>query len=231
MADGSIGGLMQQSGLSIPKISGAGLTSVLIWTFVALIVVIALGGAFFMYYQRVKFNKRVYWWKSISGRNVCVNFKKPYMAKLERVGFGGDYWFFIKDLKKRMPRPKIWITDNVVFLFEREDGEVVDWQPGNIDKLMKESGAYYVDEDMRLQRLGIQKNLDNRLVKQGFWKQYGATIMMVIFILAVTIALVVLFKEMKEIPPALTESAKAISEMANAIKDMQLGGGGGMKPL
>jgi hypothetical protein len=55
--------------------------------------------------------------------------------------------------------------------------------------------------------------------------------MMVIFILAVTIALVVLFKEMKEIPPALTESAKAISEMANAIKDMQLGGGGGMKPL
>jgi hypothetical protein len=91
---------------------------------------------------------------------------------------------------------------------------------GDIDEQMKQAGAYYVDEDMRLQRLGIQKNLNNRLTKESFWSKYGTTIMMVIFCVIVTICLVMLFKELRAFPPAMTDASSSIRDMALAVKDL-----------
>jgi CHASE3 domain sensor protein len=110
--------------------------------------------------------------------------------------------------------------NNTFWFYEREDGEWINFELDDIDAQMRKAGAYFVDEDMRLQRLGIAKNLAERLIKETFWQKYGTTIMLVIFCLVVTICLVVLFQKMQGNWQSAKETAVAIEHMASATEQM-----------
>ena len=84
-------------------------------------------------------------------------------GQFARIGKAGDYWCKLKKFKKTLPRPRRQVEKNTYWFYEREDGEWVNFTLNDFDDGMKKAGAYFVDEDMRLQRLGIQKNLQERL--------------------------------------------------------------------
>ena len=137
-----------------------------------------------------------------------------YMA----FGMAGDKLMKLKKLKKFIAPPQIQSGKNLYFLYEREDNELINFSMTDIDTEQKKAGAYYVDTDMRMQRLGIEKNLRERLQKVGFFEKYGQTIAGVIFVIMVTVSLVVLFSKLKDVTVALDGMAGSVSAMANAIE-------------
>lgn len=223
----AVSGVLADTGISIPKISLSGIGMWAIYIIGGILV--ACGVAFGVYYvvQYLKWNKKVTLFRKVANRIIPVSTDK---AMFERVGQSGDYWLKTQKLKKTLPRPKIEMGKNTYWFYEREDGEWINFEMADIDAQMKKAGAYYVDEDMRLSRLGIQKNLQARLLKETFWQKYGTTIMLIIFVLIVTIALVVLFQKMQGNWVSAEKTAQAIEHMAVSVSDMARQIGGGVKP-
>ena len=120
---------------------------------------------------------------------------------------------------------------NEYWFYEREDGEWINFQLADFDEEMKTAGCYFVDEDMRLQRLGIHKNLRDRLQKVTFWQKYGGMIMSIAFILVVTICFVVLFNKMYNMYHNAGIMATEVKTMAQAVHNLATHQGSGMVPV
>jgi len=212
-----LGEALSTSGFSIPSLSMGGVfKGVLI---IAIIIIIAggLGFATWLYISKKKYNKTIEVYKKINNKFVLDGI---YKGSFQRVSMEGDYWLHIKGLKKYAPRPTIQIAKNRYWYAEREDGELINFGLGDIDFQMRESKVFYVDEDMRLKRVSISNILKSRYQEGGFWKKYGAYLIFAMFMILVTVLLIVLFKEMRELPSALTTAAESISEMAQAVQTM-----------
>ena len=227
-AGAQVGNLLGEAGISIPKFNSS---TIMTWGIYIIGGILLAGGVIFGIYllmNYLKWNKKITLFRRVANRIIPVSHDK---AMFERIGQSGDYWLKTQKLKKTLPRPKIEMGVNTFWYFEREDGEWINFELADIDAQMKKAGAYYVDEDMRLQRLGIQKNLSARLIKETFWQKYGTTIMLIIFVMIVTICLVVLFQKMQGNWTAATSSAQAIEHMAAAVEQMAKNIGGGLKTV
>lgn len=231
-AGSAIGTALSDAGIGIPKISMSGIG---FWVMViggAIIVCAVVGFAAYYILQMLKWNKTVRLFKKVGNRYIPVSSDK---AMFERVGTSGDYWLKTKKYKKTLPRPTIEMDKNTYWYYERSiDGEWINFEFGDIDEQMKQAKIHFIDEDMRLSRLGIQKNLKDRLIKETFWAKYGTTIMLIIFVLIVTIALVVLFQKMQANWVAATSAAVAVEHLAASVE--QIGKniqnmGGGTRPV
>lgn len=210
--------IMTQAGIEIPKMAEMG--NWIVYFLIAIVGAILLALIIYMIIAHLKFNKKIILFKRVAGVIIPVGFDK---AILERIGLAGDTWLRTRKWKKILPRPKIEMEKSVYWYFEREDGEWINFSLGDLDEDMKKADAYYVDEDMRLQRLGIQRNLKDRFDKVGFWDKYGAQIMMVLFMLIVTICLIIIFNKINDLVKALPQLAQALESLANAIKSNQTG--------
>lgn len=171
----------------------------------------------------LKYNKRVKLFRKI-GNNIELAFVDR--AMFARVGIAGDYWCKLHKAKKILPRPRIQMERNTYWFYEREDGEWINFSLEDIDK--KIGKVNLVDEDMRLQRLGIQKNLNERFMKVTFWQRYGGMIISIIYVLIVTICFVVLFREMDGAWAGAATMAEAVRDMAVDVRNLGLQTGSGV---
>lgn len=114
------------------------------------------------------------------------------------VGRAGDKLFFLRKKKKYLPPPTIQMGRNEWWYWEREDGELINIGLQNLDDVHRRLGVKFIDTDMRMQRLGIEKNLTYRLQKQTFWEKYGQTIMAVIYYLVMGIMMIILFMQWRK---------------------------------
>ena len=146
--------LLTQAGFVAPSFSGIG--HWLVYFLVAVVIACLLAIGVFILIINFKFNKKVILFKKVSGKVIPIGKDR---AMLERIGLAGDSWLKTKRFKKILPRPKIEMEKNTYWYFERDDGEWINFSLQDMDEVMKTAKAYYVDEDMRLSRLGIQRNL------------------------------------------------------------------------
>jgi len=217
----------------VPNISTSQLANWGVMFGVAMLVAIGGGILFYWIMTQRKFNNGVVVWKKVGGEVKQV-FKG--IAATERLGDAGDYCFIIKGLNKVLPKPHIQVGAGrglfgarpIYWFFERADGEWINIGMEDIDERQKSAKAYYVDEDMRLQRLGIQKNLRDRFQQLGFWQKYGTMIVMLVFVLVITVCLVIMFKEMNGNWAAAQDAAAAFEKMANSISRLATCSGGGI---
>lgn len=166
----------------------------------------------------LKYNKKIVLFRKVGNKIMPVLRDK---AMFERVGTGGDYWCRMRKFKKILPRPQIQTEKNTFWFFEREDGEWINFSLGDFDKQLKNNANIsYIDEDMRLQRLGIQKNLIARFQKITFWDKYGGTIVFLGFTVIVTVCLVVLFQKMTNAWTQAQMMAAAVRDMAIEVHNM-----------
>ena len=172
------------------------------------------GGIIYYIYTRT-WTEKAEIYKAIGGKLVRVRIDK---AKYRRLGRVGDSVFFIGGKTKRhVGNPTEMIASHTWMFFERKDKELINFGLNDLDAVLKRAGVHFLMEDVRMQRLGIEKNLGDAFKKQSFWDKHGATIMNAIYILIVTISLIVLFSKLVDVSSALEKTANAITEMADAI--------------
>lgn len=220
-------GIGDYIGTKIPSVSASGIGTFLIYLIGGLLLAGLVAFGVYWFIQSLKYNKRLVLFRKIGGKTIPCGEDKGMFA---RVGQAGDFWCKTKKFKKTLPRPRIETGPNTFWFFERSDGEWINFGLSDLDEQMKKAGAYYVDEDMRLQRLGIQKNLLERFKKVTFWDKYGGMIMNVIFLLIVTICLVILFKSMKDNWNVGREMAQAVRDMAIEVANVRTRTGSGIVP-
>ena len=226
------GNLVGALGISKFNIGGGTLGTVLLWIFISILFIgIIVAIVVFIVYKRT-YNQNIHIYKMIGNRPTLALIDK---ARVVRMGAVGDSLFQLRKLKKYIAPPTIQISPNTWWYWQRTaDSELINFTLGDVDEQMRKAGVKYVDTDMRMQRLGIEKNLRDRFEKIGFWSKYGATIMGLVFVIMVTIALVVLFSKLVDVSKALESTAGAIQKMAESIDkfymNTQGGGTSGLVP-
>jgi len=210
--------LLAEAGVNLPNISGGSLANFGLYVLGFFFAVIILGILTWVFIRYKKYNQKILIFRKING--VVMPFGKD-QGWFQRIGKAGDYWCRTLKTKKILPKPTIAMGRNTFWYYIREDGEWINFGVENIDDKMKSAGVYYVDEDMRLQRLGIEKNIRDRFEKkEGFFAKYGGLIVNIFFILIVMVALILLFKEMGGLADKLGNVAGSINKLAEATTNM-----------
>lgn len=226
MVDSSLGGMAQLAGFNMPNMSAIG--NIVVVILISIFIICIFAALIFVIIINNQYNKRIVIFRKINGKITPIDEDKGFF---EKIGMAGDYWLKLKKYKKILSRPKKEIAKNTFWYFEREDGEWLNFILEDIDEKLKIAKAEYIDEDMRLQRLGIEKNLRENFKKQSFWEKWGGTILSVGFILIVTICLVVLFQKLNDLTGAMNGAASSITKLAEATKDLIITKSGGMLPV
>lgn len=221
-----VSSLSDVSGVVAPNMGKVG--KVLMFAGVGLLCgAVLLLGLYFVLLH-LKFNKKIVLFKNVGNKIIPVF---NFTACFERISLTGDYWCKVRKANKILPRPKIEMGRDTFWMYEREDGEWINFCLKDFDEIMKSAGVHYLDEDMRLQRIGIQKHLELRYKKSGFWDKYGTTIMWVTFVIIVTVCLVVLFDRLDGLVEAINKMASSVGSMATNVGDVSARTNSGVVPV
>jgi len=208
------GNILGGMGINFGDLNLGTIGTVFLWGLGIILVGLIIIGIVIYFVNKSKYKQQIWVFKRIGGVPMLHIIDK---ARQVAFGMAGDRLVQMKKMKKFLPPPRIQMGKNIFWFWEREDGEMVNFSLQDIDEVQKKAGAYYVDTDMRMQRLGIEKNLKERLEQQGFFAKYGSTIAGVIFVIMVTVALVVLFSNLKDVATSMDNMASSVNEMAQGI--------------
>jgi len=165
--------------------------------FLAVFVVLMIGGGLFYWVQRKKLKHTIPLYKKIGSRVIRV---ATYKAKDYSISRAGDKLWFVPKVKKYIGVGSLQSGANEYSYFEREDGEWINFELPDIDTQMKVAGVKYIQQDMRSQRIAISNILDQRFAnKQSWWDKYGNLVTYTIFYLVVAISMVVIFYQWSDI--------------------------------
>lgn len=215
MAD--TGAMLQEAGVSLPSMDMSGVGTWIMIFILAVLGAVLVATLIYFLMMNMRFNKRAILFRKIGNRIIPVAEDK---AMFERIGNAGDHWCRTRKLKKYLPRPKIEMGKNTYWFYEREDGEWINFELSDIDDLMRKAGVYFIDEDMRLSRIAISKNLDDRFKKQGFWDKYGNMIVTVVVVLLLTVCLIIVFNKMADLIKMFQSATGTMEHMASAVEMM-----------
>ena len=194
-----------------------------LYIFLALLVAGGGGFLFYRWWTNKTFSQKIKVF-ALMGKQPMLKYEDK--ARIVPVGYAGDKLFIMKKHKRALPPPTIQMGFNEWWYWEREDGELINIGLDNLDKIQRSLGIQFVDTDMRMQRLGIEKNLQFRLQKQNFWDKYGSMIINGVFYVLVTLMLIVLFMQWRKVANAVTETISQISTCNSPTKPAQTGGTG-----
>jgi len=194
---------------------------------IAIIIVIAiviLGLVGFLIYWRSV--KKTYWIK-IHVFRLIGNIPTRvaiYDAREIPFGMAGDkLWkvapsgmFKFKTIKW-LPVGKIQSAPREFWYYIREDQEWINFALSDLNKISKEAGIRFVQEDMRLQRLATERLLEQRLMNKTFWEKWGNVIMTVIFFLVIAVCMVIIFYQFGKIQDQQLANEQAQFETAKIL--------------
>lgn len=207
--------IQQELSRFIPSIDTGTVTTALIYIGVGILVVIGLAVFMYFYMNKKRFNKKFHIFRSINGKPVWI---ETVAVAFERVGMAGDYW--AKTIKGKItPRPKMEIRKNEYFMFEKEDGEYINFEMNDINEELKKSNSKFIDEDMRLSRISIQKILKERLDKKSWWDTYGQYVFTAVLGIVLVVSVVIVFNKLGDVLTALEPLVGAINEVAKTLND------------
>ena len=189
----------------------------------AIVVVILLLAGFLIFFFAVK---KKYWIKIHVFRLIGNVPTRVAIYEATEVPFGraGDkLWkvagkgFFGKlKVLKWLPVGKIQSAPCEWWYYIREDGEWINFQMDDINKISRQAGVRFTNEDMRLQRLATERLLEQRMMEKTFWEKWKDTIMTVIFFLVIAVCMVLIFyqfsKLLDQLSPIIMRQAE-ITEM------------------
>ena len=175
-----------------------------------LLIIILIGVFIFMQYQKKLYKYRIPLFTRVG--NVPTRIA-VYMAREVIMGKAGDRLWYIRKIKKYIPPPTIQSAANEFWHYQREDGEWVNFKMDDLDSVSKKAGVKYIDQDMRMMRLGIARNLEQRFNKQSFMEKWGNTIGSVIFFMVVSIAMVVFFHQLTGVVEKLNSAKSSVDQL------------------
>ena len=204
-----LGGITETLGINSWNLGLGTVTNVVIWFFLSIFLCGLIGFGIYLYMMKRTYNQRIIVFGMI-GNTPMEKWKDT--AKVVPVGRAGDNLFLLRRRKRYLPPPLIQGGINTWYYWERKDGELINIGFENVDLAQKKMGAHFVDVDMRMQRLGIEKNLQYRLQDQTFWQKHGQMIINVMFYVIVTMMVIVLFNQFGKVASEVSGVAASVSQ-------------------
>lgn len=230
MAEGILGQASELTGIGGGGQIAGGITNIikiggLVLFFGAIIAFVVV-----YFVLRAKYKFRVVIFERVDGR---FKVTRRDMAKSEKLGEGGDEVFFLRKHKKLLPAPTIQTGNNIYWYFISDDGEWINFGPGDFDENRREIGAQFLDKEMRYARTSLDYMVKERYDKPGFWERYGGMVAYTVLILVTAIGFWLLLDKMLEISGSVNgavQTAKEVLEesarLLGAIDTIQSGGAG-----
>jgi len=173
-----------------PDFNFGGTMNIITWVII-LIIFIGIGGvAAYMIIKRLKFKHKIVIFEKLGGRFEPTAKDRAMELKLSK---SGDTIFYLSKRKKYLPTPRLQTGKRTFWYFIREDGEWINFSPGDFDEQSRELGAKFLDYEMRYARTQIDRGLKERYDQPGFWKQYGLLVFSIAFIVIIGVMVWLLF--------------------------------------
>lgn len=211
-----LGGIIDKTGISL---GGGGVDAgAIVLFFVVLIfvgILAAIGAYFFIQWKKYKYTVVIF--KRVDGQFRTVGRDK---AKIDILSNAGDQVFILKKNKKMLPMPSIQTGNNTYWYFVSDDGEWINFGPGDFDEDRREMGASFLDKEMRYARTELHQMADKKYDKQGFMQKYGPMLAAGVMLLLVGVSIYLIMDKVIEAMnqiPAMLEQAKAIQEQMKQI--------------
>ena len=203
------------------------------WILVILIVAALVGFStyFFLRWRRYKYKIVIY--KKVGNQFFESGFDKAMEVKFSTAG---DTIFYLQKNKTYRPTPRQQAGKNTYYYFIAEDGEWINFVPGDFDMSRREMGAHILDTEMRYARTQVQKGLRERYERQGFWKQYGTVVMSITFIALIIVGTWLLFDKWVDTAgatnSAVETAGKVLDKVDKVLANMDniCSGGSGLVP-
>lgn len=183
------------------------------------------------YYWRKQYKYKIHLFSKIGNTPTRI---ATYKAKPISLGKAGDKIWFVSGVKKFIPPATFQSASNEYWFWQREDGEWINFHLSDIEEQMKKANALYVHQDMRMSRVAIERNLENRLMDKTFWEKWGAIIGYAVFFLLITICLVIfMFQYSKTVDKLghVISIADEILEKANTLFEPKPEGSAALVPV
>jgi hypothetical protein len=198
------------------KSVGMQLVSVVVWLAIILVVAAIVGLFTWLYIKRKKFKYTITIFEKINGR---MEPTKRDRAVEIRHGGDGTTVFYLEKNKKTIPRPTIQTGRNSYWFWIREDGEWINFGPGDFDEEARKLGAHFLDKEMRYARTSIQKGLKDRFEKKPSWlAEHWTMIAGISFIAIIGILTFLLFKQWIELAGATNEGVAMAGEVLDKVQ-------------
>jgi len=205
-----------ETGISLPSLTnsffGASLTIIL----TGLIIVGLIGIGIWIYFDRVKFNKKIILFENISGQGYQPTLRDR--AMLIKIGDGGEELLFLKKKKvyrtaygKKMGKNTYWFAVG-------QDGYWYNILLGDLDAKMGMLDIEPVDRDMRYMHVAIRKNITERYRKVGFMEKYGMMVFSMVFILLMFGGLWFLIDQIGELLNQATSTVAAAEKLITPLE-------------
>lgn len=210
-----ISGALEQAGITGGSSGGGGgieaSTVVLSLVGIVFFAILAAFGAY-IYIQKKKYKYKVIIFKRIDGEFRVAGRDK---AKIENLSTIGDQIFKLKKNNKTLPMPSRQTGPDTYWYFISDDGEWINFGPGDFDQQRREMGADFLDKEMRYARTQLEQAADKKYNKESFLQKYGGVLASGAMLLLVGIAIYLIIDKVIEAMnkiPAMLEQAKAIQE-------------------
>lgn len=166
----------------LPKFSA----NVVLYIIITFLVVLALGFGFYFLFKRAKYNLTFIIYKDVDGKPKVIDRVKGMQLAHGR---SGEKVFFVKKYKKYLPLGNLEMGARTYYYYIDKAGH---WH--NFDIAYIDVGKREPQLNMQLQmdyaRDGINKRLEERHEKPGFWEKWG---MVIVSITVIVVCLVFLW--------------------------------------
>ena len=218
----------------LPQFSAA---STMKWVFVIIIIILVAVGTFLFVWwllNKWKFNKTAVIFEKINGVPQPV---KKLPARLIPLKKAGDKVFYIKGyVDPYQSEPSIQTGANTYWFYVREDGELINFGPGDFDFDSREMGAKFLEKEMRYARTSLMKSIDERFNKKSWLAENWPMLVAIGVIVVLLVFMYLITGKLVEGLKVGSETAKTNKEVTDlqvkilGIVDQINNGGSGIKP-
>lgn len=206
---------------------GAGTMGNILIAIVIVIVILSLVvGLVVLIVHKRRYNKKIPLYSLVGNKPTRIGVCK---AREIPIGRAGDKLWFVKGkgIKKYIAPANIQSAPNEFWHWVRSDGEWINFSLANLDEQFKSANAHFINQDMRLTRLAIDRLLEQRLTKKTFMEQWGTVIGYIIFFLIITVCMVIFLYQYGKI---LDKEVVLINTVNELLKEARSQGGGKLIP-
>ena len=217
----------------LPNISGAGIFNFFTWLLIFIVVLALCGVAVYFVIRGLKFKYKIVKWEKINGQFQPSGKDRAMEVP---VGKSGDRALYLAKNRKIIPTPSLQTGRRTYYFFIREDGEWINFTPGDFDAEARAMGSKFLDKEMRYARIGLQGTMKDRYEKPGFWEKHGQMIINISVFAIVGVILWLIAREVVNMISNLNPVLDKTSELVEQLKqltgaiDVVKSGGSGFVP-
>lgn len=211
----------------LPDFKAINLGTIIVIFFGVIILLVVLGIGLYFMIRWLKFNKTIVILEDVSGSDNLEPVGRD-KAMVVKVGKGGSELLYLRKRKVYRGSYGKRMGKNMYYFAIGKDGYWYNITLGDLDPALQKVGVKTTSVNMRYQNESLQELIKERFDKPTFWGQYGQIILNLAFFMVVAVMFWLYFSAFKETAPALTQSAEALKEASDTLRQV-VGGLDGLR--